>query len=243
MNRPLVAFTGPRDLPETQRPLVWSVVQAVVRAGRGVAVGDAPGADRLVATFARQAHAPLQVFSPPAPQTVSWCTCFTVTVTQPPVVDRFSRPHQQVAVSFQAPAQPHIVSHTSGGRTGAELARRSARMVAAAVASGPGAGLVAFVAAPCPVHPRSGKPLLPSPSSVQCFGGFGSGTWSTLALAVGLRLPVVVFLSGLGRAALPTTWGGLWVSAGPTGPWVQGYRFVRCRRAVVGHPFPQPWAR
>ena len=115
-------------------------------------------------------------------------------------------------------------------------------MVRAVQQSGGRAGVVGFVSSPCPVHPRSGKRLVPSRSSVRCFGGFGSGTWSTLAFAVALGLPVVVFACGVShRVALPSHWGGIWVATGIGGPWVKAQRFVPCQRAQVGVPFSQPW--
>ena len=105
-----------------------------------------------------------------------------------------------------------------------------------------GAGVVGFVSSACPVHPRSGKRLAPSRSSVRCFGGFGSGTWSTLAFAVALGLPVVVFACGVSHwAALPSHWGGIWVTTGLGGPWGQAQRFVPLQRAQVGVAYPQPW--
>ena len=181
---PLVGFTGPRDLSGRWSPLVGSVVQSVVASGRGVAVGDARGADALVRFRAGQCGVQPLVFVP---------------------------------VLF------------GGRRCAGSLAHRSAAMVRAVEASG--GAVVGFVSSSCPVHPRSGKPLLPSVSSSRCFGGFGSGTWATLAFAAGLGLPVVVFLCGVGRSALPSGWGGSWVPAGPAGPWVQGWRFV-ARRLV-----------
>ena len=47
-SQPLVGFTGCRSLPSRFSPLVGAVVQSVVRSGRGVAVGDASGADAFV---------------------------------------------------------------------------------------------------------------------------------------------------------------------------------------------------
>lgn len=48
--RPLVGFSGSRRLAPVWSGLVASVVAAVSRAGRGVAVGCAAGADRLVSS-------------------------------------------------------------------------------------------------------------------------------------------------------------------------------------------------
>jgi hypothetical protein len=60
---------------------------------------------------------------------------------------------------------------------------------------------VGFPTSPCPPS------LVPSSDSSACFAGFGSGTWSTLALAVGLQLPVFVFPIGFTVDQLPTSWG------------------------------------
>jgi len=114
--------------------------------------------------------------------------------------------------------QALVFSVASGqwGRGRAAFARRSAALVRAVVASGPGASFVAFVSAPCPagIAParswRSGRPV--------------SGSWSALALAAGLGLPVYVFWCGSGKPALPAAWGS-WspVAAGPfAGGWELG---------------------
>lgn len=100
----------------------------------------------------------------------------------------------------------------------AALAARSAACVSAVAASGPGAAVVGFVVAPCPVG------LVPSRSPSRCFAGFGSGSWASLAFAAGLGLPVLVFSAG-GAAGLPGSWGA-WVSAAPAGVWSGGWRLV-----------------
>lgn len=231
-SQPLVGFTGSRSLSPRFSGLVGAVVQSVVQSGRGVAVGDAAGADAFVRVRARQCGCTPRVFRPQRQQRVSYRP-----FVQSPVTGRFVR-------------APHPVSRLAGPRFGAALAQRSAAMVRAVQQGGGGAGVVGFVASPCPVHPRSGQRLAPSRSSVRCFGGFGSGTWSTLAFAVALGLPVVVFALGVPStpgvspwAALPSHWGGIWVSTGVGGPWVKARRFVPLQRAQVGVPFPQPWAQ
>ena len=95
-------------------------------------------------------------------------------------------PHAQV---FQAAAY--------AGLPVARLAQRSAAMVRAVQQAGPGSLLVGFAGSPCPpaCRPRSS------------FQGHGSGTWGTLALAVGVGLPVVVWWCQPGPAALPAGWG------------------------------------
>lgn len=163
----LVGFCGSRLLCSAHAPLVRAVVASVMRSERGVAVGCASGADRLV---------------------------------------RVAAPDARV---FRASA-------FGDGR--ASFARRSAAMVAALLASGAGCGLVAFVSSACPAA------LSPSSSPSACFAGFGSGSWASVALAVGLGVPVVVFPCGGSSAWLPS-WSGSWVSAG-SGVWSGGFRFI-----------------
>jgi hypothetical protein len=107
-----------------------------------------------------------------------------------------------------------VFSPSFSGR-GALPARASA-WVRACAAAGSGSAWVAFVTRPCPagVLPalawRSGRPA--------------SGSWSEVALAVGLGLPVVAFWCAPGPAVLPS-WSGSWVPAG-RGVWASGWRFV-----------------
>lgn len=103
------------------------------------------------------------------------------------------------------------VASGSFGRGRSAFARRSAALVAAVAASGPGAGLVAFVSAPCPAG------LLPAASPSRAFAGLGSGSWASCALAAGVGLPVVVFWCGSGSFAPPPAWGS-W-SPLSSGPW------------------------
>jgi hypothetical protein len=92
-------------------------------------------------------------------------------------------------------AQVFYASDFGSGR-GAFAARSVAcvRSVAAAV------GLwVSFPAGPCPAG------LLPSAKSSKAFCGKGSGTWASLAFAVGSGLPCLVFLPA--GIAAPAGWG------------------------------------
>lgn len=88
------------------------------------------------------------------------------------------------------------------------FAARSIACVRATVAAG---GIwCAFPASPCPAG------LAPSASSRRMFAGYGAGTWSSLALAVGLGLSALVYLpSGVPApwAALTAIQGGWWSSA------------------------------
>jgi len=64
----------------------------------------------------------------------------------------------------------------------------AARSVACVRSVFPDGVWLSFPASPCPPG------LLPSRSSSRCFGGFGAGSWSSLALAVGSDLRCAVFL-------------------------------------------------
>lgn len=80
-----------------------------------------------------------------------------------------------------------VVSRASEfGRGRGSFAARSVAVVRAVQAAG---GLwLSFPSGPCPPG------LLPSSSPARCFGGFGSGSWASLALAVGLGVPSLLFL-------------------------------------------------
>ncbi len=122
------------------------------------------------------------------------------------------------ALVRSAARDPLVFSVASGewGRGRSAFARRSVALVRAVAASGPGAAFVGFVSVPCPARVvpaprwRSGRPV--------------SGSWSALALASGLGLPVFVFwCGGVGAPPLPGAWGGSWsrVAAGPlAGGWL-----------------------
>ena len=80
-----------------------------------------------------------------------------------------------------------VFSAASFGVGRGSFAARSAAFVRALHLSG--GVLVSF---PSPSSFPSG--LVPSPSSSRCFCGTGCGSWASLALAVGLGVPCVVFL-------------------------------------------------
>ena len=90
------------------------------------------------------------------------------------------------------------------GLSRACFARRSAALVGSCVAGG--GVLVGFPAGACPVG------LVPSAVSSACFAGFGSGSWASLALAVGsggrvlVWLPVGVAPPAWGFASLGSGW-------------------------------------
>lgn len=122
------------------------------------------------------------------------------------------------AVVRSAAAAPAVFAVASGrwGRGRGAFAARSVALVRAAVASGGGA-LVAFPAGPCPAGV--------SPARSWRSGSPPSGSWSAVALAVGLGLPVFVGSVGAAAPSLPG-WGpwrrvaagafaGLWALAVP----------------------------
>lgn len=104
-----------------------------------------------------------------------------------------------------------VASGRWGRGRGAFAGRSSACVRSVAVRSGV---WVSFPATPSPPG------LSPSSSSSRVFGGFSSGSWSSLALALGLEVRCVVWLpSGV---SVPVGWGlvsadgGWWVSSPPS---------------------------
>ncbi|MDQ3749699.1 MAG: hypothetical protein M3367_11940 [Acidobacteriota bacterium] len=119
-------------------------------------------------------------------------------------------------------ASVSLFSASSFGSGRGSFARRSAALVSAVAVSGSGCGLFAFVSSPCP------SALAPSSVASRCFAGFGSGSWASVALAVGLGVPVVVFpcvVAGVSPSSGLPAWSGSWVAAG-SGVWASGFRFV-----------------
>ena len=103
------------------------------------------------------------------------------------------------------------VASGSWGRSRGSFAARSVACVRA-VASASGCW-VSFPCSPCPAG------LLPSCSSSRCFRGFGSGSWSSLAFAVGCDVPCLAFLPP--GVSVPAGWplvavGGGWFSFRPS---------------------------
>ncbi|WP_197480139.1 hypothetical protein [Anabaena sp. 4-3] len=91
------------------------------------------------------------------------------------------------------------VFSVASGRWGVGRGAFAARSVACVRAVQSAGGLwVSFPSSPCPVG------LVPSPSQSRCFSGFGSGSWASLAFALGSGLPCLVFLGSL---PVPSGWG------------------------------------
>jgi hypothetical protein len=87
----------------------------------------------------------------------------------------------------------------ASGQWGVGRGAFAARSVACVRAVAAGSGLwVSFPSSPCPVG------LVPSSSQSRCFSGLGSGSWASLAFALGSGLPCLVFLGSL---PVPLGWG------------------------------------
>ena len=91
-----------------------------------------------------------------------------------------------------------VFSASSFGRGRASFALRSSACVVS-VACSPRSVWVSFPGVPCPAG------LRPSSSSSACFCGLGSGSWASLAFAVGLGVRSLVWLP-LG-VPCPAGWG------------------------------------
>jgi len=209
---PFVGLCGSRCLSGEWLPLVRSVVAAVLGGWRRVAVGCARGADAaaLLASLplVRQRSglsAPLvQVFCAFGRSAEgSWSGSAVSSVLAA----------DALAVSpGHGCAAPVSVRWLAGGPASVPLRRRlaarSAALVRAVGRSGPGCGLVAFVA--------GGRVVSP-------------GTWLSVRLALSGGVPVVVFLCGCEASALPSFLPGVgpvsWVPAG-SGVWASGFRAV-----------------
>lgn len=114
------------------------------------------------------------------------------------------------AVRSGLPASRVRVFRVSGLGRGAFAARSAAFVSALASAGGV---LFSFPSAGCP----SG--LVPAASASRCFSGSGSGSWASLAFAVGLGVPAFVWLPA--GVVPPAAWGfvslgGGWWSLSPS---------------------------
>ncbi len=104
-----------------------------------------------------------------------------------------------------SPASVSVLS-VACGQWGFGRGAFAARSVACVRAVGAGGLWVSFPASPCPVG------LVPSPLSSRCFSGSGSGTWASLAFAIGSGVASLVFLGSL---PCPPGWGLVPVSSAP----------------------------
>jgi len=122
-------------------------------------------------------------------------------------------------VRHAAPGARVFRASAFGSGRGA-FAARSAALVRAV--AGSGGALTGFVLTPCPAG------VVPARSWRS--GSHPSGSWSALALAVGLGLSVFVFWCRQGLAVLPG-WGGSWVAVA-SGPFAGAFQFVPAQLAL-----------
>jgi hypothetical protein len=183
---------------------VAPAVRSVLAAGRDVVAGCARGVDRAVAAevVGSGLAERLGVFAVAPVPAESW------------------------AAAAAAAGASVVWVPRSAGR--AAFAVRSRLVLAAALAGGPGGGLVAFPGGPCPAAclPDWGA----APEQARVSGG-GSGTWLAIALAVGAGLPAAVFLSG--GVPVPPWPGASWAGLAELGVWS---RAVSCRSDQLRFP-------
>lgn len=98
-----------------------------------------------------------------------------------------------------------VFSASSFGFGRSAFAQRSIALVQS-VAASPSPVWVSFPASSCPAG------LVPSASSSRCFRGLGSGSWASLAFAVGLGVRAVVWLPP--GVVFPSGWGALQLGGG-----------------------------
>ena len=115
----------------------------------------------------------------------------------------------QAVRSALPPARVRVFRAAAFGSGRGAFAVRSAALVRS-VARARSALFVCFPGRACPAG------LVPSASARACFCGLGSGSWASLAFAVGLGIPALIWLP-IG-VAVPAGWGfrplgGGWFSA------------------------------
>jgi hypothetical protein len=101
---------------------------------------------------------------------------------------------------------------SSFGSGPGSFAARSVALVRWVAACPVGSLFVSFPSSPCPAG------LVPCSSSSVCFRGLGSGSWASLAFAVGLGVPSLVWLP----AGVPVPPGWVFSAPGPgpsVAPW------------------------
>ena len=202
----LIGFCGSRSLDSQWQDLVARVVSKVAEAGRSVAVGCAMGADamalRACFTESGEPRVPyLLVFAAFGPSGEgAWrhsAARLVQRVSQRPDADPEAGESCRILVNWWAGGGPEtpLIPRLKG---------RTAAMVTTTAISGPGRGLVAFVAG----GPRR------SP-----------GTWGTIRLAYEKGLPIVVFPCGCSLCDLASLGEGHWTAAG-AGVWAKAWRWV-----------------
>ncbi|MGD9101433.1 MAG: hypothetical protein PVF45_13210 [Anaerolineae bacterium] len=208
---PLVGLTGSQEWPDGDNGLIVErVVAALLRAGRHIATGCAVGADQAAINAVLQADQAqrLTVYAAFGPQEQGSEDGLAVDTVRR-AFDAGAHVHWWAGASRWL--SPHKKARLPLDRRLANCSQALVRAVAGSAQKQPGAGLVAFAAAP---PPR----LLPE-----------SGSWATVAAAAARKeVPVVVFATGFPEGRLPQLPGGegRWVRAGESGVWVMGWRWA-----------------
>ncbi len=196
----VVMFCGSRSFQSASQ--VGAVVCSVLGGGRCVATGCAAGADALAVSsvLAQGAASRLSVLA---------VGCSSG--------QGFAGSASAFAGVVSAQAAGASVQWLAGGALSLPLRARLARRSLACVRSsavGAGSGLVAFVSGPPPRR-----------FGVGAFPSCGSGSWSSVAAAAAIGLPVVVF--GCAESQLPVLpVFGHWVRAG-SGVWQGAFLFEK----------------
>ena len=98
-----------------------------------------------------------------------------------------------------------VLSASSFGSGRGAFARRSVAVVSS-LSSSPAPVFLSFPGVSCPPG------LVPSSSSSSCFCGLGSGSWASLAFAVGSGVPCFVWLPP--GVSFPVSWSAVWLGGG-----------------------------
>lgn len=204
----LVMVCGSRRLPQCGEELAGQVAWQVLAGGRGLVIGCAAGADAAALSAAVEL----------APSRVSVLAAFG-----PGGAGCAGRASAVSAVAAAARAGAWVQWWAGGDPAvplRGRLAARSLAAVRLAASSGPGAGLVAVVGA---VPSRSWSGSGP-------WWSCGSGSWSSVAAAAAIGLPVVVVparasvLCSASELPLLPSKPGQWVRAG-AGVWGRAWRW------------------
>jgi hypothetical protein len=177
---PLLMFAGSRDLAPGSADIA-AAVSVAVRSGSRIVTGCATGADALVIRAALalgpQGVAALSVLAahgPVSPARSSARYTAPGSWSGSALADVAAALHAGASLSWWAGGGPDVVLR-------ARLARRSLAAVRLVAAGAPGSGLVAWCSRLPPLPFRAG----PWPSC-------GSGSWSSVAAAARLGVPVIV---------------------------------------------------
>lgn len=194
-----VMVCGSRNCPTEGVGIVRDVVRSVVVSGRSLSVGCAVGVDAVaLAEGVRIAADQVRLFS----------------VFGPGGVGAVGKVSNITGVGHAVSAGVAVEWWAGGGASvpvRARLANRSLSCVRSVL----GGGLVAVVTS----YPSR-------PFGRGAFPSCGSGSWSSVAAAVLLGVPVVVFPLGISARVLPSLpVAGQWVSAG-SGVWSKGVRWL-----------------